>query len=97
MSQALIEGLANGTISPVPGLNRGELAITEFTLNGGQVTLTVGGTIPGVEYIVEESANLGDPWSEITDFVGGADETRINAFLSNPNAPKSFLRVRILE
>ncbi len=99
MSPALIKGLADGTISPVPGLNRGELAITGFALDGGQVSLTVGGTIPGVDYIVEESANLGEPWSELTDFVGadGVNETELNTFLSNPNAPKNFLRVRILE
>jgi hypothetical protein len=99
MSPQLIQGLADGTISPVPGLGGGELEILSFSRTGDQLSFLVGGTVAGVTYSLEESDGLLDPWSEVNDFVGaqGANETSLSFGLFPPAAPKKFYRVRILE
>ncbi|MDA8960418.1 hypothetical protein N9F13_03310, partial [Akkermansiaceae bacterium] len=98
MSPQLIQGLANGTISPVPGLNQ-EFAITEFTRDGNDLTFKVQGTVQGVDYIIEESDSLLGPWEEITDFVGaqGAAETEVPFQIEGNAVPKNFFRATVLE
>jgi len=100
MSPQLIMGLANGTISPVPGLGSGnEFGISTISLSGAnQISLTVQGTVSGVEYIIEESDNLFDGWKEVTDFSGaeGAGETSVNFQLPDSRRPKNFYRASAL-
>jgi len=97
MSPQLIAGLADGTISPVPGLGGGELQILSFTRTDNQLELLVGRTVAGASYLLEESDGLLDPWSEVNDFQGaeGATETIVNSSIFPPVAAKKFYRVRI--
>jgi hypothetical protein len=98
MSPQLIKGLADGTISPVPGLSAG-LAISSLARTDNSLAFTIQGTIPGVDYIIEESSTLTDDWTEATDFVGadGVGITIVNLSLGASPLPKRFYRARILE
>jgi hypothetical protein len=99
MSPQLIQGLADGTISPIPGLGGGDLEILSFSRDGDQLSFVVGGTVSGVTYSLEESGSLQSPWTELNDFVGaeGASETTVTTTIFPPIADKNFYRVRILE
>ena len=99
MGPQLIKGLADGTISPVPGLGGGGLEILSFSRNGNQLSFVVGGTVAGTTYALEESDGLLDPWLELNDFVGagGANETTVTAPIFPPAAAKKFYRVRNLD
>lgn len=98
MSPQLIKGLADGTISPVPGLSSG-LAISSFVRTDNSLAFTIQGTIPGVEYIIQESSTLTDDWTESIDFVGadGVGVTEVNLSLGASPLSKKFYRARILE
>jgi len=98
MGPQLIKGLADGTISPVPGLGGGDLEILSFSRIGNQLSFVVGGTVAGTNYALEESDGLSGPWLELNDFVGagGANETTITASIFPPAADKKFYRVRNL-
>lgn len=100
MSPQLIKGLADGTISPVPGFGRKALSIAAFSVSDTNVaSLTVDGTVPGLTYLVEESENLLDPWNEVSDFEGadGTNQTEVNVPFGAAAGGKKFFRVRILE
>jgi hypothetical protein len=99
MGPQLIKGLADGTISPVPGLGGGGLEILSFSRIGNQLSFVVGGTVAGTTYALEESDGLLDPWLELNDFVGarGANETTVTASIFPPAAAKKFYRVRNLD
>ncbi|MDB2429151.1 hypothetical protein OAG69_00675 [bacterium] len=98
MSPQLIADLANGTISPIPS-DRGGLRISSIVVSDNdRVTLTVDGTIQGVNYAVDGSTDL-ENWLEVDDFSGaaGGSTTEVTFPLSAPISPKTFFLVKILD
>lgn len=93
MGPELIAELAAGTLTPIP--SAGDLAITSFTRsNDNKVTFTVGGTVPNVNYTIQQSSDL-ENWSEADDFTGAAGEnvTDVTITLFAPFEPKRFYYV----
>lgn len=100
LAPGLISSLADGSITPLP-FSGGELTIVSFArTEGNAVSFTVGGTLPGVEYLIEQSLTLqeGD-WTEATDFTGAADANTTVVNVPQVGAPeaKLFYRARVLE
>jgi hypothetical protein len=80
MGPELIAELAAGTLTPIPSL--GDLAITSFTRsNDNKLTVTVGGTVPNVNYTIQQSTDL-ENWSEADDFTGAAGENVIDVTIT---------------
>ncbi|MCH1509797.1 MAG: hypothetical protein L7T84_11370, partial [Akkermansiaceae bacterium] len=66
--------------------------------DNNRVTLTVDGTIQGVNYAVDGSTDL-ENWLEVDDFSGaaGGSTTEVTFPLSGPISPKTFFLVKILD
>ena len=98
MSPQLIADLANGTISPIPSDKEGLRISAIVVSDNNRVTLTVDGTIQGVNYAVDGSTDL-ENWLEVDDFSGaaGGSTTEVTFPLSAPISPKTFFLVKILD
>ena len=96
MSDALIAGLADGSLNPLPGLGGGELAVTAIEVRAGRIDLTISGTVSGRNYAIEESLTLLDgSWGEVVQFVGAADGDVTEVTVTVTPGSRAFYRVRL--
>jgi hypothetical protein len=98
LSQQLIQGLANRTISPIDRQAR-DLAISfiSYSENDNEITITTNNTVPLASYEIAISLNLAD-WVNIQDFQGadGVSKTTVIFDAPFPKEPKVFYRVILI-